>query len=77
MPEDDNLLEDAAFYDGLEEDPGKPFLPLNLPRWATGQTEADKAESELVPPPAPPPAPRLLTPEEFMRKYNLPRPGRT
>lgn len=70
--DDDEVFDDAAFCDGLEEDPGKPFLPLNLPRWATGQAEDDNEEADEVPPPDPAPAPRLLTAEEFIAKYNLP-----
>lgn len=65
---EDEYIEDAEFYDGLEEDPGRPYMELKLPAWLTGERVPPAPES------APEPSQRLLTPEEFMAKHNLPRP---
>lgn len=72
---EDDYLDDAAFYDGPEDDPGDamprvwedPRLyerpkPVAVPSWM------------WTPPDAPAPPARLLTAKEFMAKYNLPRP---
>lgn len=76
---EDDYLEDAAFYDGLEDDPGTPYLEITPPRWPGGEPVAEVTMPTpapvppwlRVPPAAPPPPPRLLTPEEFMAKYGL------
>lgn len=56
---EDDCLDDTEFYDGLEEDPGRPYPALHLPAWLAGAAEAD------VPAPEPKSARRLMTPEEF------------
>jgi hypothetical protein len=71
--EDEYPVDDAEFYDGLEEDPGKPYQELKLPAWFTGERQAEAAPPEPpaipswlhVPADAPPPPKRLMTPEEF------------
>jgi hypothetical protein len=76
---EDDYLDDAAFYDGLEEDPGTPYLELTPPRWLAGEPVAEFAMPAVAPVPswlhvpadAPPPPARLLTAEEFMAKHGL------
>lgn len=60
----DDYPDDAQFYDGLEDHPGHRYPDLHLPRWLREMRDGADA--------APPETPaRLLTPEEFMRKYGL------
>lgn len=79
----DDYLDDAEFYDGPDENDGRPgqaYLPLHLPAWLTGEPPAEcvapvsppAVPSWLhVPTDAPPPPARLLTAAEFMAKHGL------
>lgn len=64
--DEDEYLDDTEFYDGEGfDEAGLPFAPLHLPAWLTGEPAAEE------PAPAPEPAARLLTAEEFRAKYGL------
>ena len=63
--EEEYPLDAAEFYDGLEDHPGHSYPEIAAPRWLRERREAADVDPE------PEPEPRLLTPEEFRRKYGL------
>ena len=67
----DEYPDDAQFYDGLEDHPGNPYPTIYEDAAFGGLGLGYLTRRSATPEPEPEPPARLLTPEEFMRKYGL------